>query len=293
MIVSRLSWFLGKNNILNPSQAGFRKGFSTSDPVVRLKQEAEIASNSGNITVAIMIDFTRAFDLLWLDGLLIKMLNYNIKGTMLNYIKNLLTNRRNTVKIGKCFSFEYTCDNGTPQGSSLSPLLFLIMVNDFPKLSKFTSDAFFADDCTIWRSGKNINQIILHLQQDLSTIGMWCKKWVLKINVDKTSGIIFTRKNINVNSIKLKIDNNLIIFKNSCKLLGVFFDSRLTWKPHIDHIVDKSVKGLNLMRCISGSVWGADKKVFLIIYKAIILSHLDYCCFAYSNASLSQINRLV
>src|SRR6267154_1070704 len=121
---------------------------------------------------------------------------------------------------------------------------------------------------------------------------MWCKKWILKINVDKTSGIIFTRKHINIDSIKLKIDNNLIIFKNSCKLLGVFFDSRLTWKPHIDHIVDKSAKGLNLMRCISGSVWGADKKSLLIVYKAIILSHLDYCCFAYSNASLSQINRL-
>src|SRR5437867_10707457 len=104
MIVFRLSLFLEKNNILNPSQVGFRKGFCTNDPVIRLKQEAELASNSGNVTIAIMIDFTRAFDLLWIDGLLIKMLNYNLKGTMLNYIKNLLTNRINSVKIGNSFS---------------------------------------------------------------------------------------------------------------------------------------------------------------------------------------------
>jgi len=68
------------------------------------------------------------------------------------------------------------------------------MVNDFPKLSQFTSDAFFADDCTIWRSGKNLSQIKLHLQQDLDTINKWCTKWGFQINTGKTVGIIFSNK---------------------------------------------------------------------------------------------------
>ena len=165
------------------------------------------------------------------------------------------------------FSSEY----GTPQGSSLSPLLFLIMVNDFPKLSQFTSDAFFADDCTIWRSGKNINHIVFHLQKDLDCISDWCKKWGFRMNTDKTMGIVFTNKKIDLNSIRIKIDNNFIVFKRDCKLLGVILDSHMTWKPHIDFLIEKSVKSLNLMRSISGSSWGSNKDTLLILYKSIIV----------------------
>ena len=68
MVVNRLNWFLEKNNILNPSQAGFRKNCSTSDPVIRLKCEAEFSLKAGFITVAVLIDFTRAFDQLIFYG---------------------------------------------------------------------------------------------------------------------------------------------------------------------------------------------------------------------------------
>ena len=57
---------------------------STSDPIIRLKHEAEFAIETGNITVAILIDFTRAFDLLWVDGLILKMMQLKIHGNILN-----------------------------------------------------------------------------------------------------------------------------------------------------------------------------------------------------------------
>src|SRR6266516_4462906 len=114
------------------------------------------------------------------------------------------------------------------------------MVNDFPKLSQFTSDALFADDCTVWRSGMNLSQIVFHLQNDLDLISDWCRSWGLTINTEKTTGIIFTNHQLNINSVILKIDNKPIVFKNTCKLLEVTFDSPLTWKAHIDYLVDKS-----------------------------------------------------
>ncbi len=292
MIVNRLSWYLEKNNLLNPNQSGFRKTFSTYDPIIRLNHEAEFSIDSGNYTIAIMIDFTRAFDLLWIDGLLAKLMNLGITGNMLNWIKNFLENRTNRVKIGNYFSTEYTLQNGTPQGSSLSPLLYLIMVNDFPKLSQFTSDAFFADDCTVWRSGTNLSQIVFHLQNDLDLISDWCRSWGLTINTEKTTGIIFTNRQLNINSVILKIDNKPIVFKNTCKLLGVIFDSHLTWKAHIDYLVDKSKKCLNVIRCVSGTSWGANKGTLITIYKAIILTLFDYCCFVYSNTARSNSKKL-
>ena len=159
LIVKRLSWYLEKHNLLNPSQSGFRKFRSTCDPVIRLLHEADISVKSGNITIGILIDFSKAFDLLWIDGLLLKMMGLNITGRLLNWTKNFLTNRSYRVKIGDALSSEYSSINGTPQGSAYSPLLFLIMVNDFPLLSPNTSEGLFADDCTVWRSGMNIETV--------------------------------------------------------------------------------------------------------------------------------------
>jgi len=292
MIANRLMWFLETNNLLNPKQAGFRKNFSTADPVIRVVHEAEIAYKSGNIMIAIFIDFSRAFDLLWIDGLLIKLMKLNITGPIFRWIKNFLSDRTNQVKIGNDLSESFTNDNGTPQGCALSPLLFLIMINDFPKLSTFTSDAFFADDSTIWRSGNNLAQIIHHLQADLDAISKWCLEWGFKINIGKTQGIMFTRKKLNAESFSLKIQGQNIKFESTVKLLGVILDAKLTWKPHIEYLITKTKNSLNLMKCISGASWGASKDILLTLYKTLILSHLDYCCFAYAEASTKNLKKL-
>src|SRR3989442_1299741 len=98
------------------------------------------------------------------------------------------------------------------------------------------------------------------------------------INTEKTTGIIFSNCNVNPNSLKLIIDNKPIVFSKTFKLLGVNFDNHLTWKSHIDYIIDKSCKGLNIMRCISVTRWGSNKDTLITIYRSIILSQLDYCC---------------
>ena len=292
MIVNRLNWFLEKHNLLNIKQSGFRKNCCTSDPIIRLKNEVETAVSSGNLTVAVLIDFTRAFDLLWIDGLLLKLLEFNIVGNMFKWIKNFLLDRKYQVKVGEKLSFVYSTDNGTPQGSTLSPLLFLIMINDFPKLSKYTDHALFADDSTIWRSGNNLSLVLNHIQNDLDILGKWCNKWGFVINTDKTTAILFTNKKINSKDTNLKIQGSPITFQNKCTLLGVVFDSKMTWKPHIDFLVDKTKKRLNLMKCVSGARWGANSNVLLTLYKALILSHIDYCSFVYSSASQTNLKRV-
>src|SRR6267154_1827567 len=221
------------------------------------------------------------------------MLKIKISGNMLRWIKNFLSCRTSRVKIGQHYSTNFTSQNGTPQGSSLSPILFLIMVNDFPTLSEYTSNALFADDCTVWRSGKNLSQIQYHLQNDLNIISDWCKKWGFQINIEKTVGIIFTNKlNLIKEKFSLKIDDNLIKFQNSCKLLGVIFDNHLSWKQHIDLLINKSSRALNILRCISGTSWGSNKDTLLILYKSLILSNLDYCSFTYSNSAPSNLKKL-
>jgi len=283
MVTRRLNRFLEANNLINKFQAGFRKNHSTVDQAVRLKTEAENAMQNGNFTIAIMLDFTRAFDLIWIDGLLLKLISLNITGKIYNWIKNFLENRKSKVKIQNAFSDPYSLDNGTPQGSSLSPTLFLIMINDFPELTRNTTPSLFADDSSIWRSGKNLEQISHHLQQDIEIIEKWCSKWGFVINPEKSVGIVFTiRKKFT--KPKLILKNKPIRFESTCTLLGFIFDSKLSWKPYIKSLCERCNRRLNILRALSGTTWGASKNKLLIVYKALVRSLLDYGCLIYQNA---------
>ena len=79
-----------KNGLLHPSQSGFRKMCSTTDPIIRLKTEIEDSMSKGNITVAILLDVSRAFDLVWVDGMLLKLRQLYLTEDMFWWIKKIL-----------------------------------------------------------------------------------------------------------------------------------------------------------------------------------------------------------
>ncbi len=78
----------------------------------------------------------------------------------------------------------------------------------------------------------------------------------------------------------------------SFKCLGVWFDARLTWKVHIDSVVNKCKKVLNVMRCLVGSEWGADRSGLKAIYIGLIRSVMDYGCVVYGSASKTLLKKL-
>ena len=290
MVAQRISWYLESSNILNPIQAGFRKFHSTIDHALRLKTEIENALSVGGITLAVFLDFSRAFDLVWSDGLLLKLLKYKIGGNCLNYIKNFLENRSAEVVVNGSHSTSFCPENGTPQGCVLSPILFLIFINDFPTLSKFTSSAIFADDSSVWRSGTNIRIITHHLQLDIAIIESWCTEWGFVLNIKKCTAVVFTRKK-NVTT-QLFLNNLPITFANKFSFLGFMFDSHLTWSQHIDNIVQRSKARINLLKCLSHNDWGSNRNVLLSVYRAMIRSIIDYGCVLYHSASPSLLKRL-
>jgi hypothetical protein len=73
--------------------------------------------------------------------------------------------------VGTALSQTYKLENGTPQGSIISPLLFILMINDFPEFDDInTKVSLFADDSAIWRSEKNLKYNNKKLQQHLDII---------------------------------------------------------------------------------------------------------------------------
>jgi len=153
--------------ILNNVQCGFRKGRSTVDPIIRLQDVINNYNHNKGFTVGVFIDFQSAFDMMWQSGLLVKLRNLVITGNTFSFIKKFLTHRTIPVKVGSALSQKYIIENGTAQGSIISPLLFLIMINDLPDRLKGVESSLFADDSCIFKSGNNLDHIKNYIQDSL------------------------------------------------------------------------------------------------------------------------------
>ena len=86
--------------------------------------------------------------MLSIEGLLCK-LKKRVEGHMFEWIRSFLTSRTIQVKVGNSHSEKVILKNGTPQGSVIWPLLFLLMINDIPDINQDTRKSIFADDCAI------------------------------------------------------------------------------------------------------------------------------------------------
>lgn len=290
LVATRLAYFVEKHNILNNVQSGFRKGRSTVDHIIRLQDTINKYNHNKGFTVGVFIDFESAFPMLWRNGLLIKLKKYGITGNIFTFISNFLANRTLQVKVGSSLSNTYTLDNGTAQGSMISPLLFLLMINDLPDTLHDVETSLFADDSCIFKSGKNLKHIVNSIQQNLLEISKWCDLWGFKINTSKTVAVVFTHRSCE--QIKLTLHNKELQVDKKAKFLGLIFDSKLTWSEHIKYIEDKCKKRINLMRAVAGNQWGASKKTLLTIYRVLIRSVIDYGSIAYNSATDNVKRRL-
>lgn len=165
------------------------------DPILRLEDDIKKAQVNRESVIAVFLDIEKAYDMLWRDGVLIKLNQIGVKGRILRWVKEFLSERSITVKINGTFSECYRVENGTPQGSIISPFLFSIMFDGiFKEIENNTGVALFADDGAIWKRGRNITFIMKKMQQILNTVQEWTVKWGFRISQEKTKAMLFTKK---------------------------------------------------------------------------------------------------
>ena len=135
IVASRLSAFLEKVDYFDENQAGFRKKRSTVDQLFKLSQSVSTALKKHKKAVGVFLDVEKSFDAVWLEGLKYKLgrPEIGIPTKMIRLLSSFLTNRHLRVHQNSAISNKIELKAGTPQGSALSPLLFIFYVNDTPK----------------------------------------------------------------------------------------------------------------------------------------------------------------
>ena len=296
-IFNRLINYSVACNLLIPNQFGFTKGKSTQDAILRLSEliYESLNSDDGSFSLNVFVDFQKAFDTINLQILLGKLELYGIKGLALKLIKNYLSDRTQSVRIGDTVSSSRPILIGVPQGSILGPLLFLFFINDLPNISNTFTTILFADDTTLNFKFNNIDEANLICNVELQKFLDWTLANRLSINfgMNKTYCILHTYRNRTLRSDDLNIvlNNNELNYLNVGTFLGVKIDSKMKFSSHIDHVCTKVSKAIGIIYKLS--TLKAPYCILKQVYYSIVYPYLNYNVCSYAATYSTYLDRIL
>ena len=214
--------------------------------------------------VAVFFDLEKAYDTTWRYGILRDLHELGLKGRLPVFIKSFLADRRMQVRVGSTLSDQFEQAQGVPQGSILSTTLFNIKINNIVNcLDPKTEGSLYVDDFCICYRSKSIRTIERHLQQCLNKIENWALFNGFKFSKSKTQCVHFCQLRKLHDNPQLYLYGSLIPVVDEAKFLGVIFDRKLSFIPHIKYLKAKCLKALNLLKVLSHTNWGADRSILL------------------------------
>ena len=217
----QLLTFLETSNLLSDHQYGFRKARSTGDLLAYAVHVWSSALESSGESRVISLDISKAFDRDWHKGLLAKLPMFDLNQTLINWIGSFLSDRSIAVRVGGFLSNLHSINAGVPQGSVISPVLFMLLINDLltstsSSIHSFADDTFVSFSFSFNANDHASTDIQLHrntsaslLSNDLTVIEKWGKDNLVSFNQRKTKQAVISRN------------------------ITKTFHLSLTWKTHI------------------------------------------------------------
>lgn len=311
IIAKRLQNYAEQFNLIHPNQAGYRKGKSTTDHLVRLISSIEKGfykdRQHPKLTAALFIDIEKAFDSIWHEALIFKLQKAGLSLADLKLITSYLHRRTYKVRVNSSYSKLREIEAGVPQGGILSPILFLIFTNDIPQRQlkrNDISDSLFADDIDAWATHTDQYMLTFMLQVAAHVYQTWSNKWRLKLNPSKCSIVVFKleessnetneEEDNNRNQVpvlNVKINGQRITNKKEEKFLGLTLDSHLTFGKHMENVISTCRHRLNLIRSLR---WKniISKQTTMRLYETLIFSKISYGIPAWLHLSQKQRKKL-
>ena len=286
-------------NLINKFQCGFLKGKSCVHQLLRLSEHITTWFNKRPTgrTVAIFIDAEKAFDSVWIQGLMKKLHDSKLPISIVRWLSSFLQNRQGCIRVNSNISSKFLLRAGVPQGSILAPLFYIFFISDMPSAAfEAMISSFYADD-TSYAASDNQHKsrkmfVQDHLQPILNLLEEYCSKWRVGLKPSKTWCINFHNRKADDNCPRLFLNGELLKYKKKIKFLGVTFDDNLTFKEHIEEVRTKCHKRLNLLKALCGKNWGASPETILYTYRSYIRPILEYSSILFAHNEWSLLSKI-
>ena len=287
VVQTRLVSHLKTNNILYASQYGFRAGHSCEHALLEAQHCILKSMERKQVTALLLLDFSRAFDMVDFDILLEKLEHYGVRGIGQNWFSSYLKGRSQYVHVNNKNSGVSEMKYGVPQGSILGPILFIIYSNDMALIDGTAKFICFADDSNVIISADSFQELDRAVNKILAAIQQWVTQNGLKLNIGKTKYMLFSNKR--KSAIRLYLNGIEIKESSHEKFLGVIMDSQLNWEHHIRLLASKISRNVGTLHKLKGLV---PIKVMKTLYNSFIQSHLYYCATVWGLGSLNSTKTL-
>ena len=245
---------------------------------MKIKSDILKAMDSGEITLSVMADFSKAFDTVDFETLIKKLHQLNFSKSSLLILSSYLSNRQQFVQINDKESNKLTVLNGVPQGSILGPVLFNIYVHD---LSANTDAECiqYADDTSLYRHTKprELAECVVKVNEDVKNIQTWSESQNLLFNAKKTKTMLFATQQMarrHEFEYEIRTINDKIIERvKEFKLLGITFSQDMKWNAHVNLATSKAYGTLKTLSKIKRFMPYHIRKQ---LAEMLVLKRLDY-----------------
>ena len=221
-------------------QSGFQPKRGALEQVLLLAQRAGQAMNSGLTTAVVALDIAKAYDSVWHAGLL-RICREHLPLGSARWIASFLTDHQVTVVEGGTVSSIFSPRAGVPQGSPLSPLLYILFTRELPvPRGRLRGATVYADDVALWSAGTDPLSAWTDLASCLDAVTLWCRRWRLRVSPEKTQLTFLSCRNGGWDESQLAPVTFLgrpLDCGPHLGLLGVRLDRRLQMRTHAQWLV--------------------------------------------------------
>ncbi len=299
----RLNQYSEANCLLNETQAGFRQEYSTLDHMLLLKCIVDLFKWKKRKLFCLFVDYKKAFDMVWREGLWWKLVRDNVNGKLLKVIHSMYSNIKSCVMVNQEMSDTFMCNVGVRQGENLSPMLFAFYVNDLQeKLIEqncnyldFDNDLLnaylrilvlmYADDTVLLCDSE------LNMTQTLTSLHTYCSEWKLNVNCSKTKIVIFSRGQVQTSNFNFNLGGEKIDVVNDYEYLGILFNYNGRFRKGELELVGKATRALY-------SLIGTSRKldlpvdIQLELFNTMVVPVLTYGCEIWGDNIIREIELL-
>ena len=282
VIVHHLMAHLEKYRILAPAQHGFRAKHSCVTQLISTIDRILNYHDANTQVDAIILDFSKAFDVVSHRKLLSKLDHYGIRGDIHRWIGSFLHNRNQRVVVNGKASNRALVESGVPQGTCLGPVLFLCYINDITQ-NISSHLRLFADDALLFRPIKS--EADHHaLDADLQTLSNWAKSWSMKFNAKKCHSMTFSRKPT-PSSHFYTLSGEVLSQVLSSPYLGVTISNDLNFNTHIAKTTSKASRTLGFL---TRTLRACPPRLRELAYFSMCRSTLEYAAVVWDPKPNSQ-----
>ncbi|KAK3101818.1 hypothetical protein FSP39_006589, partial [Pinctada imbricata] len=286
IVHSHIIGHLDEHGLLADNQHGFRKRRSTETQLILSVNDLAQSLDVGDQVDCILLDFSKAFDKVPHNRLLMKLQYYGIRGRTHSWISNFLLERTQRVVLDGQSSPSTSVTSGVPQGTVLGPLLFLIFINDLPS-SVSSTTRLFADDCLLYRKIKSPEDQVT-LQRDHDKLQDWEDQWLMRFNPDKCEVLRVTNRKSPLHAY-YTIHGHTLNTVDSAKYLGLTITKNLSWDTHIDRVTKKANSTLAFLR---RNISKCPTPIKAQCYSTLVRPTIEYASCVWSPAKRETINKL-